>query len=324
MVGLDRGPRTQLETERRSTEHDDSSGLGLDIQISKVDVTENPATIRLELESRPSCVTLVRGMLTGLGETLALDPELLDDLKTAVSEACNNVVLHAYPDEPGPLVVDLEVGRNELAATVRDRGGGIKQISAAEDRMGVGLAVISALADRAEFQSAPEGGTAVRMEFGDRGAGIRQWDTPEAAPVPTETVQLSGDVVVTMSSARLLPGVLGRIARAAAAVANFSLDRFSDLYLITDEISAHAESAVRNGISFAIAANAGQLDLTIGPFETGSSARLAGGEAPSDHAFPLTRLVDRLTVESDGRAEVLSVVVRDKREDRPNPAPSAV
>jgi serine/threonine-protein kinase RsbW len=289
-----------------------------------VEATQIPSTIRLELESKPSCVTLVRGMLTGLGETLALDPELLDDLKTAVSEACNNVVLHAYPDAPGPLVVELVVGRDELQATVRDRGGGIKQISAAEDRMGVGLAVISALADRAEFQSVPEGGTAVRMEFGDRGAGIRQWESPEAPSAATESVRLSGDVVVTLSSARLLPGVLGRVARAAAAVANFSLDRFSDLYLITDEISAHAESAVRNGVSFAIVADAGQLDLTIGPFATGTGARLAGSEQPSAHAFPLARLVDRLTVESDGDAELLSVVVLDKPEGRSIPTASAV
>lgn len=290
-----------------------------------VDVIQAPTTIRLELESRPSCVTLVRGMLTGLGETLALDPELLDDLKTAVSEACNNVVLHAYPDGPGPLVVELEVGRDELQVTVSDRGGGIKQISVAEDRMGVGLAVISALADRAEFRSDPEGGTSVRMEFGDRGAGIRQWESPPApSGAPAQPVQLSGDVVVSLSSARLLSGVLGRVARAAAAVANFSLDRFSDLYLITDEISAHAESSVRNGVVFAIAADAGQLDLTIGPFASGTSARLAGSEQPSAHAFPLARLVDRLTVESDGVAEVLSVVVRDKPEDRRSSTPSAI
>jgi serine/threonine-protein kinase RsbW len=302
---------------------DDWAGRGLEIQCPTVEVTQVPSTIRLELESRPSCVTLVRGMLTGLGETLALDPELLDDLKTAVSEACNNVVIHAYPDAPGPLVVELEVGRNELLATVRDRGGGIKQISAAEDRMGVGLAVISALADRAEFQSLPEGGTAVRMEFGDRGAGIKQWESPPMSTSPT-AVRLTGDVVVTLSSARLLSGVLGRVARAAAAVANFSLDRFSDLYLITDEISAHAESSVRNGVSFAIAADAGQLDLTIGPFTTGTSARLAGAQQASDHSFPLARLVDRLTVESDGVAELLSVVVRDKPEDRRISTPSVV
>ena len=275
-------------------------------RLIAVDSPRPTATIRLELESQPSCVTLVRGMLTGLGETLALDPELLDDLKTAVSEACNNVVIHAYPDAPGPLVVELEVGSDELEVTVLDHGGGIKQISAAEDRMGVGLAVISALADRAEFQSVPEGGTAVRMLFGDRGAGIKQWDLDEAASASGEPVHLNGDVVVTLSSARLLSGVLGRVARAAAAVANFSLDRFSDLYLITDEISAHAESSVRNGVSFAIDADSSQLDLTIGPFVTGSSARLAGARATVGAYFspgPPGRSLDR-RVRRRGRAGV--------------------
>jgi serine/threonine-protein kinase RsbW len=52
--------------------------------------------VRLRLESRPQTLTIVRGMLGGVAELLAIDPELLDDLKTSVSEACNNVVLHAY------------------------------------------------------------------------------------------------------------------------------------------------------------------------------------------------------------------------------------
>ena len=54
------------------------------------------STVRLRLESRPQTLTIVRGMLGGVAELLSIDPELLDDLKTSVSEACNNVVLHAY------------------------------------------------------------------------------------------------------------------------------------------------------------------------------------------------------------------------------------
>jgi serine/threonine-protein kinase RsbW len=104
-------------------------------------------------------------MLEGVAELLALDSGLRDDLKTAVSEACNNVVLHAYGGECGPLVVDLEAEAQGVEVIVRDRGGGIRSVAATQARVGVGLAVISALADRAEFRTGPEGGTEVRMSF---------------------------------------------------------------------------------------------------------------------------------------------------------------
>ena len=66
-------------------------------------MSEEGPIVGLHLESRPQTLTIVRGILGGLAEVLAIDPELLDDLKTAVSEACNNVVLHAYDGGPGPM-----------------------------------------------------------------------------------------------------------------------------------------------------------------------------------------------------------------------------
>ena len=81
-------------------------------------VNGDAPAVRLELDSRPETLTLVRGVLAGVAELIGLDPELLDDLKTAVSEACNNVVMHAYEGETGPLTV-LHVHRAR-----GDRGGG--------------------------------------------------------------------------------------------------------------------------------------------------------------------------------------------------------
>jgi anti-sigma regulatory factor (Ser/Thr protein kinase) len=269
------------------------------------------------LDSTPSCVMLVRGMLAGLGETLGLDPELVDDLKTAVSEACNNVVLHAYPDRPGPLSVELDIDASEIDVTVRDRGTGIRNIAASEDRIGVGLAVISALADRAEFQSVADGGTAVRMAFTGRGANIALLDRAQGATglARAEALALSGDVVATVCPAGLLPGVLGRLTRAAAAGAHFSLDRFSDLYLVADEVSAQASMAAAGAaVGFALTAGSGRLSVTIGPFPPGSGDRLRGDHAPGGGVFSFTRLVDELTLETRDDVEVWTLVVRDRRE----------
>src|ERR1700738_4907038 len=119
---------------------------------------ESVAKVSLELDSHPGCVTLVRAMLSATSETLGFEPELLDDLKTAVSEACNNVVVHAYDGAAGPLSVALEVQDDTVEVVVRDHGKGIQQLTPSEERMGVGLAVMSALCDRVEFTGSSDGG----------------------------------------------------------------------------------------------------------------------------------------------------------------------
>jgi anti-sigma regulatory factor (Ser/Thr protein kinase) len=265
-------------------------------------------TVRLELQSRPECVTLVRSMLAGLGEFLELEPELLDDLRTAISEAANNVVLHAYEGEPGPLIVSLEITRDGFEVVVRDRGGGIKRVAAAEDRMGVGLAVISALADRAEFESHPDGGTAVRMSFtrNDLKLAVPEDWTRGLVLAPPE---VDGDIVATIAPVDLLGEVLGRLTRAVAAGAHFSLDRFSDLYPVTDAIAAQArQSPAESSISFGIVGRPRRIELTVGPFTAGALDALT-----SNGGSPLQRLVDELDVVPTGSHELLSVTIVDKR-----------
>jgi anti-sigma regulatory factor (Ser/Thr protein kinase) len=259
---------------------------------------EDSPTVRLELESRPECVTLVRSVLAALGDALALEPELLDDLKTAISEACNNVVVHAYGDEPGPMMVELAIGNDTVEAAVRDTGGGIKRASTSDDRMGVGLAVISALAHRAEFVSEPEGGTTVRMSFvgGSSQLGRITRSAPTGATPP-----LTGDVVASVRPVALLAGVLGRAARATAARAHFTVDRFSELGLVTDALGNHAEqTADGEPIGFSIRSAPRRLELAVGPLRAGARP------APA-----LELLADELHVESAGDHELLRVVVTD-------------
>jgi anti-sigma regulatory factor (Ser/Thr protein kinase) len=81
--------------------------------------------VRLNLSSRPENVVLVRQVLRGLADTVGLDAIELNDISTAVSEACNNVVSHAYPDGEGPLEVELRTSEDGLEVVVRDHGCGL-------------------------------------------------------------------------------------------------------------------------------------------------------------------------------------------------------
>src|ERR1700733_384094 len=142
---------------------------------------DSPA-VRMELDSRPETLTLVRGVLAGVAELIGLDPELLDDLKTAVSEACNNVVMHAYDTEPGPLGVRLYIDTDAIDVIVRDQGSGLPPLAPADENIrGIGLSVIRALAEEAEFRALPEGGTEVRMSFAGEREGKPLFHLPSKA-----------------------------------------------------------------------------------------------------------------------------------------------
>ena len=67
---------------------------------------------------------LVREVLAGVAEAAGLDAVTLNDVRTAVTEACNNVVLHAYERSEGPLEVEVYGTGNELEVLVRDHGSG--------------------------------------------------------------------------------------------------------------------------------------------------------------------------------------------------------
>jgi hypothetical protein len=244
-----------------------------------------------------------------------MDPELLDDVKTAVSEAANNVVMHAYAGDAGPLFLDLYARTRGIEAVVRDQGGGMPDVALVGERLqGVGLPVIEALAEEAEFRSGASGGTEVRMLFAALRDGRPLFGVPApAAPEDGWTSALSGDAVVSLSPVTLLSAVLGRLARALAASARFSLDRFSDVYLVTDAIAAHAtRSAGGERIGFALEAAPRRLEMTIGPFRKGSGESLRADD-PGGPRSPLVLLSDELDAIPDAGGERLRVVMIDHR-----------
>jgi anti-sigma regulatory factor (Ser/Thr protein kinase) len=268
-----------------------------------VNVSDRVARIGLQLESRPEDVALVRSALAALADAAAIDQSLLMDLKTAVSEACNNIVLHAYEDVLGQMLVTIELRPDSIDVNVRDHGSGIRRIAAGEDRMGLGLAVMTALASRTEFSSPPDGGTEVRMSF-DRcpaSDGSHPLSVPQATELPYDPVEtLGGNVVVHVSPASLVGPVLGRLARATAANAGFSVARFHDLYPVADALANHAKRAANGSVSFAIQASRRNLDLVVGPFN----------HLP-DGAEGFVGLVDAVSFETDDDHELLHLTLID-------------
>ena len=123
-----------------------------------------PPNVSLTLSNQAENVLLVRETLSGMGETVGVDGVDLHDIRTAVTEACNNVVLHAYPSTPGPLIFSLAVHGDSIEAVVRDQGTGIRPGAGRNRGLGMGVTLINALADRAEFESS-DLGTEVRMHF---------------------------------------------------------------------------------------------------------------------------------------------------------------
>jgi anti-sigma regulatory factor (Ser/Thr protein kinase) len=90
-------------------------------------MSTNEPNVRLKLSSRSENVALVRAVLAGVAEAIELDAEQLDDIRTAVTEACNNAVLHAYEGGEGPLEVDVRLpSEGRVAVVVRDAGIGIE------------------------------------------------------------------------------------------------------------------------------------------------------------------------------------------------------
>ena len=91
-------------------------------------------------------------MLGAFAEALRLPPELVEDIRLAATEACTNVVRHAYRGgEPGPIDVLIRPDGDRLELVVSDRGRGLGP-SADVDGPGLGLPLIAALADSVELE----------------------------------------------------------------------------------------------------------------------------------------------------------------------------
>ena len=129
--------------------------------------------VLLEFPSRSSNEGFARAAVACFAAQM--DPTLneLEDIKTAVSEAVTNAIVHAYPDAIGKVAVRARVcPGNVLELTVKDHGRGIADVEKAreplfttggEERSGMGFTIMESFMDKLTVRSVPGRGTTVLM-----------------------------------------------------------------------------------------------------------------------------------------------------------------
>ena len=233
--------------------------------------------VRLSLTSRPENVLLVRQALRGVADTVELDAIELNDISTALSEACNNVVAHAYPGGEGPMEVEMLASREGLEMLVRDHGCGLRPHASEPSEIGgIGIPVMLALADSVEFAGTAGGGTDVRMRFSTPKAGVLagEQDGPGTAEelLPGEQEGEEHGVYLAVGPPLLARAVLARVLAAIAARARLSTERIATTGPLAEQLVAHVAGAGAEGrLALVATLTPRQLNLLVGPLGAGSS-----------------------------------------------------
>ena len=129
--------------------------------------------ITLEFLSRSSNEAFARTAVACFAAQM--DPTLgeLEDIKTAVSEAVTNAIVHGYPNVLGKVLVKAKICEgNVLEVSVKDRGRGIPDVEKArqplfttggEERSGMGFTIMESFMDHIAVKSVPGKGTTVTL-----------------------------------------------------------------------------------------------------------------------------------------------------------------
>lgn len=137
--------------------------------------------MKLQIESRSVNEAYARVAVSAFAASLDPTVEELNDIKTAVSEAVTNCIVHAYRNAVGKIYITVRILENSMVqVTVRDRGCGIADIKKAReplyttlggDRAGLGFSVMESFCDRVRVRSAVGKGTTVTLQKRIRGRG---------------------------------------------------------------------------------------------------------------------------------------------------------
>ncbi len=252
---------------------------------------------------------LVRQALTGVAEAIGLDARDAYEISVAVTEACNNVVVHAYRGGGGPLEVGVYVRPATIEVVVRDRGVGMEP--GAEEATGTGLSVIRALCKSVALSSGQDGGTDVWMTF----------DTPRtralnARPAGELEIPVAGEVgpgtaiEITLAPTLLSRTILPRLLSVFAARAHFTTDRLLDGQLLAEELAAGVEGSTGSDhLRVGINVQPRELELRIAPLPAGHAKRLLADAAVGELGPVIGKLStqQRVTTLASGDHEMLAL-----------------
>lgn len=266
---------------------------------------ERPSGLQMTLPAKAENVAVVRHALAGLAEEIGMDEPAIADLKTVATEACMNVVVHAYQGEPGPLSVEALPDEEGLTITVRDEGVGIRpQAEAGRDSLRLGLSLIAALSASFAISGGLNRGTEVTMRVPLRG-GVAGSDDGEPMKTRLESREVTELVTDTPE---LLSPVLARVVAALAARRDLSVDRVSDAVLVTDAIAAAAPARFADGaVRLGLDEDGEGIVLRLGPMERGAAEQIRRELEVPDVGGSLEVLADELSVEESSDGDYLTI-----------------
>lgn len=130
--------------------------------------------IKLEFPAKSSNEAFARAAAAAFAAQLDPTIDEIGDIKTAVSEAVTNAIVHAYPDSMGLVWMKLRIlGDEVLEISIKDKGRGIEDVKKAmeplfttggDDRSGMGFTIMDSFMDKIRVRSHPGKGTTVTMQ----------------------------------------------------------------------------------------------------------------------------------------------------------------
>ena len=130
--------------------------------------------IKLELMSKSTNESFARIAISAFVSQLDPTIEELADIKTAVSEAVTNCIIHAYEEKEGIIYIECSLNNNEVTIEIKDNGIGIENIDVAKEplytskpeleRSGMGFTIMESFMDDVKIESIVGMGTKVTMK----------------------------------------------------------------------------------------------------------------------------------------------------------------